>query len=172
MSSQPKADDFPNIAPPGHVGDWDFLVGKWRVRHRQIAQRLVGSTDWIEFDGECSCWMTLGEHVNVDDHLINKPTGSYRAATVRVFDPKRATWDIYWIDGRAPPSTMALPMMGGFEGKIGRLFQDSDWEGKPLRTRFLWFNDSSKQCRWEQAFSLDAGTSWETNWQMRLERVA
>jgi hypothetical protein len=163
---------IPNVAPPGHLGDWNFLVGKWRVRHRKLAERLVGSTDWMEFDGECECWMTMGEGVNVDDHFINQPTGAYRASTIRVFDPKRACWDIYWIDGRAPPTVMADPMMGGFEGRTGRLFADGRWEDKPLRTRFLWFNEDPQHARWEQAFSLDRGKSWETNWEMRLERVA
>lgn len=164
--------EFPNIAPPGHLGDWDFLVGKWRVRHRKLAKRLVGSTDWMEFGGECVSWMTMGDQVNIDDHVIDQPTGAYRASTIRVFDPKRASWDIYWIDGRAPPTIMAQPMMGGFEGKVGRLFADSTYEGKQLRTRFLWFNEGPQSARWEQAFSLDAGKSWETNWIMRLERAA
>jgi hypothetical protein len=67
---------------------------------------------------------------------------------------------------------MADPMMGGFEGRTGRLFADGRWEDKPLRTRFLWFNEDPQHARWEQAFSLDRGKSWETNWEMRLERVA
>ena len=62
-------------------------------------------------------------------------------------------------------------MTGGFEGRIGRLFGDGSWQGRPLRTRFLWFNDYL-HARWEQAFSLDGGKSWETNWEMRLERTA
>jgi hypothetical protein len=163
--------EIPNSTPPGHLQDWDFLVGNWRVRHRKLSKRLVGSTDWIEFNGECSCWMTLGDQVNIDDHQIDQPTGAYRASTIRVFDPKRAAWDVYWIDSRAPPAVMTMPISGGFEGKIGRLFADSEFEGRPIRTRFLWFDDNPRQCRWEQAFSADAGRSWETNWQMRLERV-
>jgi len=164
--------DIPDHAPPGRLGDWNFLVGRWRVRHRKLAERLVGSTHWMEFDGECSCWMALGDGVNIDDHFIDQPTGHYRASTVRVFDPKRAAWDIYWIDSRTPPAVMVQPISGGFEGKIGRLFADDEWEGRPIRTRFLWFNDDPRHCRWEQAFSPDSGKTWETNWEMRLERVS
>ena len=28
--------------------DFDFLIGKWRVRHKTRRGRLTGSTDWDE----------------------------------------------------------------------------------------------------------------------------
>src|SRR5471030_1001205 len=37
--------------PTGHVHDWDWLVGRWTVRHRRLTARLAGSTEWEEFAG-------------------------------------------------------------------------------------------------------------------------
>ena len=33
-----------------------FLVGRWHVRHRKLRERLVGSNDWMEFEGSCENW--------------------------------------------------------------------------------------------------------------------
>ena len=35
---------------PG-VHDFDFLVGRWRVHHRTLKERLANSHEWIEFEG-------------------------------------------------------------------------------------------------------------------------
>ena len=38
----------------GATNDFDFAVGDWRVKHRRLKDRLVGSEQWIEFDGRMS----------------------------------------------------------------------------------------------------------------------
>jgi hypothetical protein len=37
-------------------------------------------------------------------------------------------------------------------------------KGKPIRVRFLWRNVTPNSRQWEQAFSVDGGKTWETNW--------
>ena len=63
------------------------------------------------------------------------------------------------------------PMVGGFDGPNGLFYGDDVHEGRPVRVRFRWFADSREQCRWEQAFSVDGGRSWEINWQMSMQRA-
>jgi hypothetical protein len=155
--------------PKGAIGDFDFLVGRWRVSHRRLVGRLVGSTNWQEFDGECSMQKVLGGQANVDDNILNVPSGTYHAMTLRVFDPAQRTWSIFWLDSRFP-TTLGTPVVGGFEGNRGVFYSDDMLDGHPVRTRFLWFVDNSKLCRWEQALSADEGKTWETNWYMRFER--
>src|SRR5919199_30876 len=89
-------------APSGHVDDFDFLVG-----------RLVGSTTWEEFDGECRMQKLLSGQVNIDDNVLYAPGGTYSAATLRAFDPANSAWSIFWIDSRYPPSTIDNPVVGG-----------------------------------------------------------
>lgn len=48
---------------------------------------------------------------------------------------------------------------------------DDEWEGRPIRTRFLRFNDDPQHRRWEQAYRFDNETTWEPNWQWFLERA-
>jgi hypothetical protein len=156
-------------APKGAIGDFDFLVGHWRVRHRRLAGRLVGSTNWQEFDGECHMQKVLGGQANIDDNVLNIPSGTYRAVTLRVFDPEQHTWSIFWLDSRFP-TTLGTPVVGGFAANRGVFYSDELLDGRPVRTRFFWFVDNSNLCRWEQALSPDGGKTWETNWYMRFER--
>jgi hypothetical protein len=37
--------------------------------------------------------------------------------------------------------------------------------------RYLWSRITDSTARWEQAFSLDEGNNWETNWYMDFTRV-
>src|SRR6185436_9916849 len=48
-----------------HAHDFDFLVGKWRVHHRRLKERLANNHDWVEFDGTCTMWMTMNGHGTV-----------------------------------------------------------------------------------------------------------
>jgi hypothetical protein len=157
-------------APPGRIDDFDFLVGRWKVHHRRLVGRLVGSTTWEEFDGECAMQKMLGGQANVDDNVLHAPAGTYHAITVRVFDPGASAWSIFWIDSRYPPSEIESPVVGGFDGNRGLFFSDDELDGRPVRTRFIWHADAPDSCRWEQALSVDVGVTWESNWYMDFRR--
>jgi len=62
-------------------------------------------------------------------------------------------------------------MVGRFADGIGLFLADEDFEGRPIKVRFIWTPISATQCRWEQAFSADGGTRWETNWTMNFTRA-
>lgn len=156
-------------ADPTH--DFDFLFGTWNVRHHYLKGRLVNSTEWLEFDGTLVAWPTLGGAGNVDDNIINKPTGTYRAITVRTFDAKTQNWSIWYIDGRSPAS-LDPPVVGRFVNGIGTFVCDDVQNGKPVKVRYQWFADKPEHPRWEQAFSPDGGATWEVNWRMEYVRTA
>jgi hypothetical protein len=63
-------------------------------------------------------------------------------------------------------------VVGGFDGTHGLFFDDDEVDGRPIRVRFDWFVDSTDACRWEQAFSVDSGATWETHWRMHFARAA
>jgi hypothetical protein len=164
--------DTLDTAPPGQVGDFDFLVGRWSAHHRRLVDRLVGSTTWEEFDGECAMQKMLGGQANVDDNVLHAPAGTYHAMTIRVFDPGARAWSIFWIDGRYPPSAIESPVVGGFAGGRGLFFSDDEIDGRQVRTRFIWEVGDGDSCRWQQACSIDGGRTWETNWHMDFHRIA
>lgn len=151
--------------------DFDFLFGSWRVRHRRLKERLARCDQWEEFSGTSRAQPLLGGQGNVDDNVIELPTGSYRAATFRAFDPKTGKWAIWWLDGRTPHGVEA-PMIGQFENGVGTFHADATFKGTPIKVRFLWSRITPQACRWEQAFSTDGGRTWETNWEMDFTRMA
>ena len=156
--------------PAGGLHAWDWLIGEWKVRHRRLKARLAGSTDWEEFDGTSTTWLSLGGLGTLDDNLLEFPGGSYRAIGVRAFDPKTRRWAVWGLDSRNP-TVIQPPVFGSFENGIGTFLGDDTLNGKPITIRFLWSKITRKSAHWEQAFSPDGGTTWELNWTMEFRRV-
>jgi hypothetical protein len=153
-----------------HAHDWDWLVGNWNVRHRRLNGRLVGSTEWQEFDGTSRLWLTMGGFGTVDDNVIEIPSGTYRAMGVRAFDRDARQWSIWWFDERYPNS-LGEPVRGGFSNGVGVFNGDDELNGQPIKVRFMWSEITANSARWEQAFSPDAGATWEVNWVMHFTRA-
>lgn len=152
-----------------HRHDWDWLIGSWNVRHHRLNGRLIGSTDWAEFDGTCTMVPTLNGFGNMDDNWLDLPTGAYRAMGVRAFNPTTRQWSIWWFDERS--QTIDPPVRGGFTNGVGRLEGDDTHNGIPVRVYFQWSDITANSARWEQAFSTDGGATWEVNWRMRFTRA-
>ena len=154
------------LSPPA---DFDFIIGDWRVFHRRLNARLTGCTDWTEFAGRSSTRKILGGVGNVEDNVLHFPEGSVRAAAFRSFDAASRTWSIWWLDGRHP-QRLEVPVVGSFHQGIGLFFADDVLDGRAIRVRFSWSDTDTGSPLWEQAFSDDAGATWELNWTMHFHR--
>lgn len=151
------------------LNDFDFLLGKdWTVHHHKLQQRLADCDTWWDFDGTCTFWKILGGMGNVDDNVMDQPTGSYRGASVRLFDRVNEQWSIFWMSDQA--ATIEPPVVGRFENGVGTFEGDDTFDGRPIRCRFIWSDITDVSAKWQQAFSTDGGQSWETNWVMTFER--
>ena len=151
--------------------DFDFIIGTWRVKHRRLKSRLTKSTEWIELDGLSSTQKILGGFGNLEDNRLFFSEGEVRAVALRSFDPSAKTWSIWWLDGRYP-AELGKPVVGTFSQGTGLFYGDDEHDGKPVKVRFFWIPKDSNHARWEQAFSDDAGQTWETNWTMEFSRVS
>lgn len=149
--------------------DFAFQTGTWHVAHRKLAARLVGCTEWLDFEGSCRAWEVLGGAGNVDDFVFEDPAGRYRAATFRRLDPANGEWSIHWADERR--GGFDPPLRGRFEDGVGLFHGEDVLGGRPILIRFIWSEITRTGARWEQAFSPDAGATWETNWVMTFRRV-
>ncbi len=158
--------------PNDPVHAFDLFPGVWNVRHKQLKARLAGSAEWLEFDGTQTFVSILGGQGNADDQIINKPGDPYRGFTVRLYDPKTQTWRIWWFDSRFPTAAIDPPMVGTFKDGVGTFLADDTFNGKPIKVRFLWTRSTPKSRQWEQAFSPDGGTTWETNWIAWFTKIA
>lgn len=150
----------------GSTDDFDFLLGRWRVRNRRLRARHVGSDDWEEFEATSKLLKVLDGVVNIEEY--DCPAKGFKGLSLRTLDQTTGTWSIYWLastDGLLRP-----PVHGGFQGDHGAFFGEDMDGDRPVHCRFLWLKHATKP-RWEQAFSTDGGASWETNWTMDLEAL-
>jgi hypothetical protein len=148
--------------------DFDFLVGEWRVHHHQLQP---DRRTWLDFDGWCSNRPLAGGAANMEEHLLNKPGGTYRAVALRASDSKSGRMAIWWVDSRNPSRPLDPPVIGRFENGIGTFYNDYMQDGRQMRGRFLWSNITKTSARFEQSASSDDGRTWAPNWIMNFERV-
>lgn len=153
----------------GYTSDWEFLIGDWEIRHRQLKSRLSNCRDWIEFGGNCTSRPMMLGQANVDDYLIDAPSGQYRAMAIRSYDLTTDEWSIWWIDSRRGNS-VGEPVRGHFSAGAGVFYGDDTHDGKAIKVRFVWSQITADGAKWEQAFSPDGGKTWEPNWIMRFTR--
>jgi hypothetical protein len=88
-----------------------------------------------------------------------------------LYDKERDEWSLYWASSR---SGLALPPVVGRFHDDGRGVFDGDdvYDGKQIRCVYIWSRITDQSCRWEQAFSVDQGSTWETNWIADFQRTA
>jgi hypothetical protein len=149
--------------------DFDFFIGRWKVHHRILRQRLTGSNEWNEFEGTVIARKVLGGIGNADEFLMDLQTGQVEAMTLRLFNPKSQEWSIYWASSTT--GVLDTPMIGKFENGRGEFYGHEVNDNKHVYSRFIWSEISETSCRWEQALSADGGKTWETNWVMEFTRL-
>jgi hypothetical protein len=161
----------PSLPPKDRDGqhDFDFLFGSWTVHSRRLLHPLTGSNEWVEFDGTALDKRIWEGRAQLEEFEAKSPTGHIEGMTVRIYDNKSHQWSIYWAnqsDGR-----FSLPAtVGQFENTTGEFFDQEDYKGKNIFVRYTWIS-SPDSPRWEQAFSMDGGKNWETNWTWTLSRM-
>jgi hypothetical protein len=132
---------------------------------------LTGSSEWVEFDGTVVARPVWGGRANMDEFEADAPSGHIEGMTVRTYNAKSHEWSIYWANQRT--GVVSLPAtVGKFNDHgIGEFYDQEEFNGRTIFVRFIWTVQSAEQTRWEQAFSLDGGKTWETNWIITASKV-
>jgi hypothetical protein len=147
--------------------DFDFLHGRWQVHNRRRRVWLAGCDEWFDFAATAECVPLAGGLGNRDEMRTDHWPG-FVGLTLRLFDPRTATWAIHWVDNRH--HVLDPPLRGRFTGGLGFFTGRDSYRGQPVTVRFHWRGGVSP--RWEQAFSIDGGASWEMNWTMDFHRLS
>jgi hypothetical protein len=151
--------------------DFDFEFGRWRVHHQRLQARLTGCQEWDRFDAVGECHPILGGMGNREEMFTDELGDTrYIGTALRLFNPAEKRWSIWWADNQR--GVLEPPVHGTFANGVGTFHGDDVHQGRPVRVRFIWDTRDATRPRWEQAFSLDAGAQWETNWSMAFERFA
>lgn len=164
--TKPKKPAGGSSAPPGKPGDFDFLTGEWKIHHRQLK---TGTKDWIEFDGEATCWSILGGVAHVEELRI--PARDFSGMGLRLLDQESRVWSDFWVNAKSGVMG-GVGLTGGFVDGEG-IFETRDTEnGKTVIYRGVWDRIvAGKSHRWYQAASRDDGKTWDMNWTMDWRRA-
>jgi hypothetical protein len=150
--------------------DFDFEFGSWKVHNRRLLHPLAGSNDWVEFDGTVVARPVWGGRANMDEFEADSPSGRIEGMTVRTYNTKSHQWSLYWANQKN--GVFSLPAtVGKFKDGRGEFYDQEDFNGTNIFVRYLWTLPSPDSPHWEQAFSVDGGKTWETNWVTDFTRV-
>jgi hypothetical protein len=145
--------------------DFDYLAGKWTMDNKRLKTRLNGCTEWISYpstDENSGPILNGIGNTDIFKTAFNQVKNTlYEGLTVRLFNPKTKLWSIYWVDSNL--GKMDPPVVGSFEGNVGRFYCKDVFNGKPILVMFVWDKTDPDNPIWYQAFSPDNGVSWEWN---------
>ena len=149
--------------PFGSAHDFDFEHGRWRTTLRRRVHPLSGSDVWAEYAGTTTVLPLWGGRANIVELDVSGRAGRLEGLSLRLFDPQRKRWTLNFSTVAA--GTLAPPMTGGFGGgRRGVFYSAETFDGRAVLVRFIVESTSADTCRFEQAFSTDNGSTWETNW--------
>lgn len=149
-----------------HQGEFEFLEGPWHIATRRLVEPLTGKKEWEEFDGRTMGALHLDGNVSIDEAIF--PSRGFSGLSIRLRRPQTGMWEIYWVnsgDGRLQP-----PVYGWWSDGTCELVGIDEINGRAILARYRWLDITGDSARWEQAFSTDAGRTWETNWIWLLTR--
>lgn len=143
--------------------DFDWEVGTWRSSVQVLADPLSESPDeWLEFTGTSTVRPLMDRRANVVEFEVSGPAGRIEALNLRLYEPQAQRWSLTFVSMRDGLLTPAV--RGGFRDGVGEFYGDDQLGDRPIKVRFLITRVSQDEARFEQAFSADGGTTWETNW--------
>ena len=121
-----------------------------RARSDPCPDRTVGSVAWSARPGRIE--RTAG----------GRTTGRIEGLNFRLYEPQAQRWSLTFANIRNGLLTPSV--YGGFRDGAGEFYGDDQLDGRPIKVRFLIRRQGADRATFEQAFSADGGTSWETNW--------
>jgi hypothetical protein len=111
--------------PPARDGshDFDFLIGNWKAHLRRLPARLVGSNNWIDYDGISNHKKLLDTNANFEEFEVDNPEKHLhiKGQTLRLYNPDSHQWSIYLLDLDKGVLSV-LPLLGEFNGNRGEFY--------------------------------------------------
>jgi len=156
-----------NAVPPEAVKqrdgqhDFDWDIGSWKVHVRRLLHPLTGSTTWVEYDGTDVVRNVWSGRANLGEVELDGPSGHLELLTLRLYNPETHQWSMNISNSAV--GVLSPPAIGGFQGGHGQFYDREDYNRRTILVRFEVSVLTPTSCRFEQAFSVDGGKSWELN---------
>lgn len=142
-----------------HDFDWD--IGRWQVHMRRLLHPLTGSSTWVEYAGTDIVRKVWDGRANLGEVELDGAAGHLEFLTLRLYNPQTHQWSMNITSSAA--GVLSPPAVGSFDGERGEFFDQEDYNGRSVLVRFEVSVVTPTTCRFEQAFSVDGGKTWEVN---------
>ena len=148
--------------------DFDFNFGLWKTHVSRMLHPLTGSNVWASYDGTSVVSKVWHGHASLFELNVAGPEGHIEGAGLRLYNPTTCQWSLNWASSRT--GILEAPMVGGFNGSRGEFFGQQAFGGRQILVRNTFSAIRAESSRFEQAFSVNGGRTWETNWIMTFTR--
>jgi hypothetical protein len=141
---------------------FDFEIGSWKTHLKRLVRPLTGSTTWVEYEGTSVVRKVWNGRANLLELDVQGPAGRIEALSLRLYDPQTRKWSLNYAN--VAGASFGEPSVGSFSHGRGEFFNQETFNGKPILVRFVISGITADSAHFEQAFSEDAGKTWEVNW--------
>lgn len=154
---------------PKRTSGFDFLVGRWLVHNRRLRDPLTGGTEWWETQATATSTTLHNGAISVDEMWYAEE--GFAGSSIRVHTVADDLWTVYWVN--SDTGHLQAPVTGRWEPDGSRFVAQGpdDYAGTPIIARYMWHSITDESAIWEQAFSVDDGNTWKTNWVMTWNRT-
>jgi len=150
-------------APRDGPHDFDWEIGRWTTQLRYLPEPLTGSNHWLDYRGTSDVRAVLGGRANLVELSVAGTAGKIEGVALRLYNPKAHQWTLNFASIRN--GQLTAPVHGAFDANGRGLFYGQDTlDGRAVLVRFVISEVTPHSARFEQAYSADAGATWEVNW--------
>lgn len=168
LASMPAMTASAQVAQPQHVEnaggqhDFDWEIGTWKTQVRRLVNPFSSTPEWAEYTGTSVVRKVLDGRANLVELRVEGPAGRIHGTSLRLYNPQTRQWSLNYASIRS--GMLSRPVFGGFREGRGEFYGQEDLDGRAVLVRFVISDASADSARFEQAFSVDGGRTWETNW--------
>ena len=144
--------------------DFDWEIGTWTTKVKVRRNPLSGTApDWAEYKGTSAVKPLLNGRANFVELSVIGPRGKIEGGSLRLYNPAAGQWSLNYAT--LSGGVLTAPVFGSFDGHGHGLFYGLDaLAGRMILVRFVITQVAPNEARFEQAYSVDGGQSWEDNW--------
>lgn len=151
-------------APRDGSRDFDWEIGAWSTSVSVRRNPLTGEEPkWVGYRGTSVIKVLAAGRANAVELDISGATGRIEGLSLRLYNPQTRQWSLNFASFRN--GMLTAPVFGGFDaGGRGTFYGQDMLDGKAILVRFIITRPTAKEARFDQAYSVDGGVTWEDNW--------
>ena len=148
--------------------DFDFNFGVWTSHITRLTHPLSDSKESIELNGTVTVRKVWDGKAALEEMEADGPKGHWEGMSLFLYNPQSREWSQTFIN--SAQGVFAGTLTGAFHDGRGELYSQDTVSGRMVLVRGTWSNISADSHRYEEAYSVDGGKTWQTVFAADLTR--